>query len=51
MMSFFSADEKALREFLEGESSVDWSSPYIIAGEQGRLTFLVHVLCFATWTT
>ncbi|XP_075875008.1 glycine N-acyltransferase-like protein 3 [Nelusetta ayraudi] len=32
MMSFFSADEKALKKFLEGDSAVDWSSPYIIAG-------------------
>lgn len=33
MMSFFSTDEKALKKFLEGDSAVDWSSPYIIAGE------------------
>lgn len=33
MVSFFSADEKALKKFLEGDSAVNWSSPYIIAGE------------------
>lgn len=49
MVSAFSADEKALRKFLE-ESAVDWSSPYIVAGEQCRGTFLVHVLWFATLT-